>query len=66
MNKNVRSFDQTNIWLDWYAWHPVLTTDDGVYWLEPVYRRKTKSGGWEYRSLRTVAEKERDSTQRDI
>lgn len=24
----------------WFAWRPVITVDDGVVWLRPVWRRR--------------------------
>ena len=66
MQNGSRSLRQTSIWLDWYAWHPVITNDDGLYWLELIYRRKTAHGRWEYRSTQTNAEKEVVAASRKI
>ena len=27
-------------WFEWFAWHPVKTTDRGWRWLRPVWRRR--------------------------
>ena len=29
-------------WESWYAWHPVITYDEGVKWLSVVGRRSTR------------------------
>jgi hypothetical protein len=53
-------------WQGWYAWFPVLPVDDGIFWLEPVWRRKTVKGLWEYRSLRPELMKEIEAAGREI
>lgn len=53
-------------WRGWYAWFPVLPVDDGIFWLEPVWRRRTLDGAWEYRSLRPETAKQIEAAGREI
>lgn len=53
-------------WQGWYAWFPVLPADDGLFWLERVWRKKSLDGRWEYRSLRSEREREIESADREI
>lgn len=32
--------DPIGPWFEWFAWHPVKTTDRGWRWLRPVWRRR--------------------------
>ena len=66
MKMEDRSFHQTHLWTDWYAWHPVFAHGDGIFWLEYLCRRRSEQGGWEYRPLRTPDEKEQEDIRREI
>lgn len=30
------------LWEAWFAWHPVLTDDDGLTWWAPIARRRVE------------------------
>lgn len=53
-------------WEDWYAWFPVFQLDDGLVWLEWVWRRQAENGLWEYRSLRSELQREIEAARREI
>lgn len=66
MKSEVRSFSQTCLWRDWYAWYPVFAQGDGIFWLEYLRCRKSEKKGWEYRALRLPGDKEQEETRREI
>ncbi|AXV18069.1 hypothetical protein CYG48_20065 (plasmid) [Neorhizobium sp. SOG26] len=48
------------IWHEWYAWYPVQPhDDDGLFWLETLYRNRGHDGGWEYKSFLTGRDREK-------
>lgn len=58
---------QEHLWRDWYAWFPVKPFDDGLFWLEIVWRRRNpQTGRWEYKSFRTAREKDEEAARREI
>ncbi|MGH7006610.1 MAG: hypothetical protein ACREIP_21905 [Alphaproteobacteria bacterium] len=53
--------DMHDIWHGHYAWLPVLPRDEaGPFWLETLWRRRSRTGRWEYRSFRSENEKNRE------
>lgn len=58
---------EEHLWQEWYAWFPVKPVDDGLFWLEMVWRRrKPQSGQWEYKSFRSAQEKDEEAARREI
>ena len=63
---DTRSDNKT--WRLWYAWFPVKPRDDGIHWLELVWRRR--KNGWiaktEFRSFRPGTDRDREAASREI
>jgi len=58
--------NEDSIWREWYAWHPVWPADNGVAWLEVVWRRRNPMGGhWQYRTFRPDCDKSREDQDRE-
>ncbi|QRM47765.1 hypothetical protein F2982_28100 (plasmid) [Rhizobium sp. BG4] len=63
---DVRS--ERDAWRLWYAWYPVRPQDDGVHWLEVIWRRRLSRWPipYEFRTFRRSVDKAREAARREI
>ena len=53
------------IWTETFVWLPVFPIDEqGLFWLEKLWRRQRRSWRWEYRSFREEGEKSAEAARR--